>query len=373
MQPAVLQTDPSADYRACRDEIDAAISRVLTKGRYVLGDEVVAFEQEFAAYLGAREAVGVASGTDALRLALSACDVGAGDEVITVSHTAVATVAAIRQCGATPVFVDVDPATYTLDPTGLAAVVNARTKALLPVHLYGQPADMASILAFARARGLLVIEDCAQAHGAAWRSSEGESWRKVGTLGDVAAFSFYPTKNLGALGDGGGVVTNNAAIAEKVRLLREYGWHERYVSSIEGGNSRLDEIQAAVLRVKLRRLDRWNEERRELAAVYDEHFQRSAIAAPVRAANRSHAFHQYVIRLAERDRVRRELSAAGISTGIHYPVPVHQQPAYRDLANGVRLEVTERLGSEILSLPMYPHLGRDAAARVAREILRLVP
>ncbi|MCX7010866.1 MAG: DegT/DnrJ/EryC1/StrS family aminotransferase, partial [Kiritimatiellaeota bacterium] len=269
MVPAILQTDPRAEYLACQQEIDGAIRRMLERGRYILGEEVREFETEFATYLGAQHAVGVASGTDALHLALRACGVGAGAEVITAAHTAVATVVAIEQCGATPVLVDVDDQTYTLAPDSLSGALTPRTRAIVPVHLYGQPADMAAIMAFARAHHLLVIEDCAQAHGAACRLGAEAMWRRVGTLGDAAAFSFYPTKNLGAIGDGGCVVTNRVDVAEQVRLLREYGWRERYVSSERGWNSRLDELQAAILRVKLRQLDRWNDARRELAAFYD--------------------------------------------------------------------------------------------------------
>jgi dTDP-4-amino-4,6-dideoxygalactose transaminase len=368
--PAILQCDPRSEYIACREEIDAAVRRVLERGRYVLGNEVAEFEKEFASYLGAGHAVGVASGTDALMLALRACGVGEGDEVVTVSHTAVATVAAIEHCGARPVLVDVERSTCTLSPDALADVVTPRTKALVPVHLYGQPADMAAILRFARERGLLVVEDCAQAHGAACRLASDQPWQMAGTPGDAAAFSFYPTKNLGALGDGGCVVTSDPEIAGRVRLLREYGWRERYVSATRGWNSRLDEIQAAVLRVKLRQLDRWNEARRRIAAIYDERFAATSIVPPARAADRSHVFHQYVVRVPDRDRVRAALAAEGIGTGIHYPVPIHLQPAYEAVQRGACMAATEKLCGEILSLPMHPHLGADVAGEVAAALLR---
>jgi dTDP-4-amino-4,6-dideoxygalactose transaminase len=370
MSQPVVQADPLAEYLACRGEIDAAIQAVLQRGRYILGEEVAAFEREFAGYLGVRHAVGVASGTEALTLALSACGIGAGDEVITVSHTAVATVVGIQHCGATPVLVDVKPDTYTLDPNQLAGAVTPRTRAIVPVHLYGQPADMGAIVAFARAHQLKVIEDCAQAHGATWRSSPRASWQKAGTLGDAAAFSFYPTKNLGALGDAGCVVTGDGGIAERLRLLREYGWRERYVSVLAGGNSRLDELQAAVLRVKLPRLDEWNARRRELAALYTQRLNGAPVTTPVSVPDTLPVFHQYVVRVKDREPLRTALAATGIGTAIHYPVPIHLQPAYRSLAQPGALPVTERLGGVILSLPMHAHLGDEAAHRVAEELVR---
>ena len=372
MRPAIPQTDPHASYLACRSEIDAAIHHVLEKGRYILGEEVQAFENEFASYVGAHHAIGVACGTDALYLALRACGIEPEDEVITVSHTAVATVVAIERCGAKPVLVDVDPATYTLAPRTLAGALTSRTKAILPVHLYGLPADMAAILPFARKHHLWVIEDCAQAHGAACRLTPDGSWQKVGTLGDAAAFSFYPTKNLGAIGDGGCVTTNNCTIAEQVRLLREYGWRERFVSSIHGTNSRLDEIQAAILRVKLRALDKGNERRRKIAAFYTIHLLSSLITTPLQPAERTHVFHQYVIRLKERDRVRAALEEAGIGTAVHYPAPIHGQPAYHALGERADLKTTEAIRPEILSLPMYPELGLENAERVVDQLLQIV-
>ena len=354
--------DPHAQYAAHRSEIDAAIATVLNAGRYILGDETHAFEREFAAYLGVAHGIGVGSGTEALHLALRACQVGPGDEVISVSHTAVATVAAIELSGATPVLVDIDPLRYTLDPRRLENAITPRTKVIVPVHLYGLAADLDAICDIAKRHNLLVLEDCAQAHGATCRG------RRVGAWGDIAAFSFYPTKNLGAIGDGGCVATNDAALAERVRLLREYGWTERYVSSIAGWNSRLDELQAAILRVKLRHLDADNERRRALAAVYDERLPAST-QKPSVPANCTHVYHLYVIRHPERDRLASYLRDQGIGSGIHYPVPIHLQTAYRGrLGEAGSLPETERAAREILSLPMFPELTPDQARQVAEAV-----
>jgi dTDP-4-amino-4,6-dideoxygalactose transaminase len=359
----ILCANPKAQYLAHREEIDAAIRAALESGRYILGEEVIAFETEFAAYLGVAHAVGCGSGTEALRLALGALGIGPGDEVITVAHTAVATVAAIELAGATPVLVDIDPVHYTLDPARLEAAITPRTKAILPVHLYGQPADLAAILAVARRHGLRVIEDCAQAHGACWDG------RRVGVFGDAACFSFYPTKNLGALGDGGMVVTNDETIANDVRLLREYGWAERYISHRVGWNSRLDELQAAILRVKLRHLDRDNARRRAIADRYDHELRDLGITLPARRAGSTHVFHLYVIRHPQRDRLLDFCRRQGIAPGVHYPVPVHLQPAYRDrLAGAGCLPETERAAREVLSLPLYPELEDEAVTRVIATI-----
>jgi dTDP-4-amino-4,6-dideoxygalactose transaminase len=359
----ILCSDPHRIYEALKPEIDGAIARVLDKGRYILGDEVRAFEAEFAAYCGVRSGVGVGSGTEALHLALRGCGIGPGDEVITVSHTAVATVAAIELCGATPVLVDIRPETYTMDPGRLEAALTPRTRALIPVHLYGRPAAMEAITAFAREHGLRVIEDCAQAHGA------GLHGRRVGSWGDLACFSFYPTKNLGALGDGGMVVTDDAELADRVRLLREYGWAERYVSHIAGLNSRLDELQAAVLRVKLRRLDGDNAERGRLASAYDEGLAGTGVATPQRPPDATHAYHLYVVRSAQRDRLKAFLESRGIAALVHYPVPVHLQPAYRGrLPGGDRLPETEKAAREVLSLPLFPGLGRDELNAVIEAV-----
>jgi dTDP-4-amino-4,6-dideoxygalactose transaminase len=351
--------NPHAQYAAHRAEIDAAIARVLDAGRYILGEETRAFEREFAEYIGVAHGIGVGSGTEALHLALVACGVGLGDEIITVSHTAVATVSAIEMAGATPVLVDIDPDRYTLDPRMLQRAITPRTKVIIPVHLYGAPAELEPILDIARRHNIRVLEDCAQAHGAMYNG------RRVGAWGDIAVFSFYPTKNLGAIGDGGFVATHDPGVAERVRLLREYGWTERYVSSIRGWNSRLDELQAAILRVKLRHLDADNARRRSLAGVYDEMLP-PAIQKPIVLNGGTHVYHLYVIRHPLRDRLAAHLRENGIGTGIHYPVPIHLQPAYRGrLGDTGSLPQTERAAREVLSLPMYPELGDDQVREVA--------
>ncbi len=370
-QLTIPQTDPKAGYLAHRAEIDRAVAEVLESGWYILGQQVTAFEAEFAAFLATAQVVSVANGTDALHLALRACGVGPGDAVITVSHTAVATVAAIELAGAVPILVDIDPVTFTMDPRHLAVTLETyatgeygRLKAIVPVHLYGHPADMPAIVELARSYDLYVIEDCAQAHGAA---IEG---RKVGTWGHLAAFSFYPTKNLGALGDGGAVATNEAGLAEQVRLLREYGWRERYISSEQGLNSRLDELQAAILRVKLRYLDEDNRRRRELAGSYDRLLAPSQLALPQIQKGVEHVYHQYVVRSRQRDELRAFLKNNGVGALIHYPVPVHLQPAYKDrvpLGPG-GLGQTEQTCREILSLPMYPQLELAQIEQVSRLI-----
>ena len=360
MTTAIPLVDLKAAYRRLQAEIDAAVARVLAGGWYILGPEVSAFETEFAAWLGVGHVVGVASGTDAVLLALRALGIGPGDEVITVAHTAVATVAAIELAGATPRFVDIDPITYTLDPAQLAAAVTPRTRAIVPVHLYGAPADMDAVLSVARAHGLLVVEDCAQAHGARTQG------RMAGTLGDAAAFSFYPTKNLGALGDGGAVATNRPEVAERLRLLRQYGWRERYVSDVAGTNSRLDELQAAILRVRLGHLEAENAARRRLAARYDAALAGLPIALPPARPDDCAVYHLYVIRTAARDALAEHLRARGIGTGVHYPVPVHRQPAYAHLGYGPgSLPATEAAAAGVLSLPMYPDLPEVAVAVVA--------
>jgi dTDP-4-amino-4,6-dideoxygalactose transaminase len=365
---AIPQTDPRAGYIARRAAIDAAIARVLDGGVYILGQEVEAFERAFADFIGVAHAVGVASGTDAIELALRACGIGSGDLVFTVSHTAVATVAAIERAGATPVLMDVQPGTYTMAPGELARMLqiklHGRPAAVLPVHLYGQPAELSALAEIARAHGLRLIEDCAQSHGALYRRMP------TGSFGDLACFSFYPTKNLGALGDGGMVVTGDAALATSLRELREYGWRERYISARNGINSRIDALQAAVLGVKLGSLAADNARRQAIAGCYDAGLADLPVALPARRPEATHVFHQYVIRVAERDALRGRLRAVGIGTGIHYPVPVHQQPAYRGrLASGPSgLNVTERAAAQILSLPIYPQLSEEAVDRVVAEI-----
>jgi len=325
----IPQTDPRANYLAHKSEIDRAIAETLERGRYILGPEVENFEREFAAWLGVRP----------------------GERVATVSHTAVATVAAIRLAGAVPVLVDIDPRSFTMDCNRLEEALRAgAVRAIVPVHLYGHPADMRAIDALANRYGAMVIEDCAQSHGASIGG------RKTGSFGAAASFSFYPTKNLGALGDGGAVATDDPRIAERARLLREYGWRERYVSDMEGMNSRLDELQAAVLRVKLRYLDGENARRRELAAAYSRELAGSRLKLPECAVDVTHVYHQYVVRSDERDALRKRLADVHrVGTLVHYPVPVHLQPAYRDVERGPLTE-SEAAAREVLSLPMYPEM-----------------
>src|SRR5882724_1535205 len=359
----ILCSNPRAQYLAHRAEIDAAVARVLDEGWYILGGEVKAFESEFASYIGAAYAVGVGSGTEALHLALKACGIGKGDEVITVSHTAVATVSAIESAGATPVLVDIEPHSYTLDPTKLEAALTSRTKAIIPVHIYGQPADLEPILEIARRHEIRIIEDCAQAHGAKYKG------RCVGSFGDIGCFSFYPTKNLGAIGDGGMLVTSNPELAEHASLLREYGWADRYVSSIPGWNSRLDELQAAVLRAKLPYLDSDNAARNRLADKYDAALCGFGITLPRRRPEVEHVYHLYVIRSPQRDDLQMFLKSRGIGALVHYPVPVHLQPAYRSRLRGSdNLPETERAAREVLSLPIYPELKESHLQKVINEV-----
>jgi dTDP-3-amino-3,4,6-trideoxy-alpha-D-glucose transaminase len=327
-------------------ELEEAVLRVLRSGWYILGPELEAFEADFAAWHGVAHAVGVANGTDAIELALRALGIGPGDEVITVSHTAVATVCAVERAGATPVLVDVDEATFTMDPAAAAAAITPRTRAIVPVHLYGQPADMEAFVALAAQHGLALVEDCAQAHGARLGG------RLVGTFGHLAAFSFYPTKNLGALGDAGAVITGDAGLAEKLRRLRHYGQTVRYRHEQRGVNSRLDEMQAALLRVKLAHLAAHTGARRGLACRYGAGLE--GVTQPAVRPGAEHVFHLYVVRHPRRDALMAALAERGIGTLIHYPIPAHRQAAYADLgyAPGA-LPVTERIAGEILSLPLY--------------------
>ena len=347
-------SNPLLQYLARKSEIDSALARVLGRGRYILDDEVKTFEAEFASYVGVEYGIGVGSGTDALFLALVGCGIKHGDEVITVSHTAVATVAAIEQAGATPVIVDIEPEFYTIDPKKITNVITSRTKAIIPVHIYGQPVDLSLILEIAGNYGLKVIEDCAQAHGATHKGG------RVGSYGDMACFSFYPTKNLGALGDGGMVVTSQSELAEKITQLREYGWKERYISHFSGFNSRLDEIQAAILRVKLRYIDQDNIVRERIATKYQTELSNCDIILPKCRKGDRNVYHQYVIRLPKRDALKHHLENNGIAALIHYPVPVHLQPAYLGrLAGSGNLRETENVSREILSLPIYPELSNN--------------
>jgi dTDP-4-amino-4,6-dideoxygalactose transaminase len=351
-----------AQREALGADLDAAIERVLQSGRFILGPEVEAFEAEFGAYCGVEHCVATGSGTDALRLVLEASGIGAGDEVVTVAHTAVPTAFAVALSGAAPVFVDVEPETHTMEPEHAARAIRPATRALLPVHLYGQCADMDPLRALADEHGLLLLEDACQAHGALYRG------RRAGSLGAAAAFSFYPTKNLGAYGDGGAVTTDDGELAERLRRARNHGLTEGYVHHGPAGNSRLDELQAAILRVKLRRLDAWNDRRRRLAAVYDDALRGAAVTPPAASARGEHVFHQYVIRTPRRDALLEHLRTHGVDAAVHYPVPAHRQPPYR--AGAVELPVTEAYADEVLSLPIYPELGQDQVEHVASLVRR---
>ncbi|MBI3601365.1 MAG: DegT/DnrJ/EryC1/StrS family aminotransferase [Candidatus Omnitrophica bacterium] len=355
--------NPKAQYLSYQAEIDHAVARVFQEGRYILGKEVQLFEEEFACYVGVKHAIGVGSGTEALHMALVACGVGKGDEVITVSHTAVATVAAIVLSGAVPVLVDIEPSTYNMDPHQLKTSITPKTKAIIVVHLYGHPADMTPIIQIAHEHGIKVIEDCAQAHGARYEG------KRVGAWGDMACFSFYPTKNLGAIGDGGAVVTNNEHLADQCRLLREYGWSKERVSQMAGWNSRLDELQAAILRVKLRYLDRDNQLRQQLAACYNQSLVHTGLVLPLEKSNCKHVYHLYVVRSQKRDELKEALSTQGVQTMIHYSVPVHLQPAYKGCVRVAHeLKETKRIVSDILSLPLYPQLSLIDVKEVAETI-----
>lgn len=350
---------PKAQYQAYRTEIDAAIARVLDSGSYIMGAEVSAFEDELAAYVGLGHAVGVASGTDALTLALMALDIGDGDEVITVSHTAVATAAAIRRAGAKAVLVDIETDYFTLDPACFKAAITPKTKAVIVVHLYGQAADLDAIGAIATDHGLKVVEDCAQALGATYGAAS------VGGIGDISCFSFFPTKNLGAIGDGGAVLTNDANVAARLRGLRQYGWRDDRISHVTGMNSRLDELQAAILRVKLCHLDTDTERRRAIAGQYDNLLADLDMDLPKLRPGSGHAYHLYAVQCRQRDDLLAHLKANGIQAGVHYPVPVHLQPAY---AGQGPLPVTEQAASGTLSLPMYPELTAADIEEVAASV-----
>jgi len=343
---------PLAQYRLLESEIQTAILRVIESGHYILGPQVEAFEKEFADYLGISHAVGCGSGTDALVLALRANDIGAGDEVIVPSHTATATVAAVTMCGATPVFADIEPDFYTLDARAVEARCTSQTKAIIAVHLYGQPADVDGLLAVARANHLLLIEDCAQAVGSATNG------RKLGTVGDLGCYSFFPTKNLGAIGDAGAVVCKDDALAARMKRLRQYGWDEKRVSAEPGMNSRLDELQAAILRVKLPLLDAANAKRVELAERYQAAFVDLPVDSPSVRPGALHSYHLFVVRVSavERDNLITHLNNQGVGCGIHYAVPVHKMPGF---ACTTPLPVTDAIVQEILSLPLYPGLDAD--------------
>jgi dTDP-4-amino-4,6-dideoxygalactose transaminase len=366
----IAQMDPGAFYRAHSADIDAAVARVLASGWYILGREVAAFERDFAAAIGAPHGIGVANGTDALVLALRGLGIQPGDKVAAVSHTAVATVAAIELAGGVPVLIDIDEASYTLDPAALEAAfeLHPTIKAVVAVHLYGQAADLERIEPIVRKHGAWLIEDCAQCHGAMLDG------RKLGSIGDAAAFSFYPTKNLGALGDGGFVCAKDASVAERIRSLREYGWKSRYVSDIAGMNSRLDELQAAILSARLPHLAAENNRRRDIAAAYNQGLAGTGLVLPSVRAGATHVYHQYVVRHPDRDGLQGRMKAEGVGCNIHYPVPVHLQPAYRDriTIGPAGLARTEAAGRSVLSLPMYPQLDDASVARVIETVRAVV-
>ena len=355
--------DFKLQYRYIKNEIDEAINNCLESGWYILGNNVKAFEKEFAEYCGAEFGIGVGNGLEALQLALLAYGVGKGDEVITVANTAVATALAISSTGATPVFVDIDPETYEIDTSEVEKKITKKTRAILPVHLFGHPVNMDPLLEIAVRDDLLVVEDACQAHGTEYKG------RKVGTLGQVGCFSFYPTKNLGGCGDGGMVLTNDPKIAEKISSLRNYGQQTRYIHQYKGLNSRLDEIQAAILRVKLKHLDEWNEKRRRIAKYYNEFLEGTEIICPKEAPFAKHVYHLYVIRSRKRDKMQQYLETKGVSTLIHYPIPIHLQKAYSELGlpEG-SLPVTEKICQEILTIPIFPELSPNQIQEIVNSI-----
>ncbi len=353
--------DLNREYAEIDEEISETIQRVVKSGRFVLGEEVVRFEEEFSKYIGAKYGIGVNSGSDALFLSLKALGIGQGDEVITVSHTFISTADAIMRNGAKPIFVDVDPDTYCIDTTKVEETITKKTTAILPVHLYGHPAEMDPLMELAQKYNLFVVEDACQAHGAEYKG------KKVGSIGDLGCFSFYPTKNLGAYGDGGMIVTNNEEIAEKLRMLRNYGQSKKYHHDFMGVNSRLDEIQAAILQVKLKHLDEWNEKRRMIAKRYNELLENSEIAIPLEKDYAKHVYHLYVIKHKDRNKLQQQLLKDGIQTQIHYPIPVHKQKAYLDLVDA-QLPITEKICDEILSLPMHPFMGSNEVSTISKVI-----
>jgi len=362
----IPQCNPHAGYLAHKNKIDESIGRVLNSGWYILGKEVEAFECEFAAWIGVKQAVGVANGTDAIELALKASGIQEGDSVATVSHTAVATVAAIRRCGAVPVFIDIESDYFTMAPASLELAIKMRpnVKAVIVVHLYGQMADMPTILEIAKKHELVVIEDCAQAHGASLNGKKAGSW------GDMGCFSFYPTKNLAALGDGGAVVTNEISMASRLRALRQYGWDDMRLSQIDGVNSRLDELQAAILRVRLQTLDADNSKRQSIANIYHKGLSSTSVMVmPKLREGFEHVYHQFVIRINNREYVKEEWMHAGVATAIHYAQPAHLHPAYSDDQFAmVPLKNTEETAEVILSLPMFPELSLSMASHVVDVI-----
>jgi dTDP-4-amino-4,6-dideoxygalactose transaminase len=360
MENPILCSNPKSQFISQRQEITESVLRVLESDTYILGSEVSNFEKEFAAYIGVKNCISVNSGTDSIILSLRALGISNGDEVITPSHTAIATVAAIKSTGATPVFADIDIHSYTLDPNSILEAITSKTKAIIAVHLYGNACDMDLISQISKDNDLYLIEDCSQSHGAKWRN------RKLGTFGILACFSFYPTKNLGAIGDGGAVVTNKNELADKIRVLRQYGWDSQKISQIPSTVSRLDEIQAAILRVKLKVLDFGNQLRQEKASIYSKLLKDSNLILPVVNPNSEHVYHLFVIQIENREKIIREMNSHQIFPGIHYPLPVHLNPAYiqDDYSSPAKLAITERISKKILSLPIYPELSECDIERV---------
>ncbi|RAL24577.1 DegT/DnrJ/EryC1/StrS family aminotransferase [Thermoflavimicrobium daqui] len=355
--------DLKAQYETIRDEVRSAIDDVLENGRYILGPDVKALEEEIAAFCGVKYAVGVANGTDALLLALDAKGIGPGDEVITTPFTFFATAEVVSQLGATPVFVDIDPKTYNIDVSQIKAKINEKTKAIIPVHIFGQPANMDEVVAIANEHDLFVLEDAAQAIGSEYKG------RKIGSWGHAATFSFFPTKNLGGYGDGGMVVTNDEELAKKIRILRVHGSNPKYYHSVVGYNSRLDELQAAILRVKLRYLNQWNEARRQKASLYDELLKDTPVVTPYCAENRSHIYHLYIIQATERDDLMKYLKEKGISTGVYYPVPLHQQDVYNYLGyEEGSLPNAEYMAKRTFALPLYAELEDETIHYIADAV-----
>jgi len=357
----ILFNDFKREYAVIGEEISQAIQRVLKSGWFILGEETEKFEEEFSKFIGARFGIGVNSGSDALYLAVKSLGISEGDEVITVSHTMISTVDAITRNGATPVFADIDPDTYLIDASKIETKISNKTRAIAPVHLYGHPADMKPIMEIAEKYNLDVIEDACQAHGAEYKRA------KVGGIGHIGCFSFYPTKNLGAYGDAGMIVTNNEELADKLRKMRNYGQSKRYYHDFVGVNSRLDEVQAAILRIKLRYLDDWNEKRRKLAKIYTDLLENTEVVTPIEKECAKHVYHIYVVRYKERDKLQQYLLNHGIQTLIHYPIPVHMQKAYKTCN---RLPVTEKICNEILSIPMYPWLKGDEVRIISGNIMK---
>ncbi len=356
----IVCANPKAQYKSYKSEIDEAISKVLEGDKYILGDEVEAFETEFADFNRSKYCIGVGNGTDAIEISLRALDIGPGDEVITVSHTAVATISAIERVGASPVLVDIDYNYFSLDTNYLEGSLTSKTKAIVLVHLYGQAGDIVHVEEFCKKNDLYLIEDVAQAHGAFYKE------KRLGSFGKVGCFSCYPTKNLGAIGDGGLITTDDKSLYEEMLKVREYGWVKRN-SVIKGINSRLDEIQAAILRVKLKYLDNDNSRRNEIAKIYNS-INLEEVLTPLTRPDSTHVYHQYVCKVQKRDELMEYLSSNDIFAGIHYPFPVHEQPAYKKLVKPHSLEVTEKVCKEIISLPMYPELPKESAFLV-KEII----